>query len=85
MKTAPNDSFPDLMRWLRDFARFPACRLAAPAETLLCFAAVAAAEEARENQRFLVSSRDPAQTSAARAHALRRAQVHFKCDNSAKV
>ena len=36
-------------------------------------------------QRYLIQRRDPAQTSALRAHGLRRAQVHFKCDNSAKV
>jgi hypothetical protein len=51
----------------------------------LCFAAAAAAEEAAEQRRFLIKPRDPAQTSALRAHALRRSQVHFKCDNSAKV
>jgi hypothetical protein len=51
----------------------------------LCFAAAAAAEEAEEQRRFLIKPRDPAQTSALRTHALRRSQVHFKCDNSAKV
>lgn len=85
MKTASNDPFPAVVRWLADFARFPACRLAIPAETLLCFAAAAAAEEAQANERFLIKSRDAAQTSAARSHAIRRSQVHFKCDNSAKV
>jgi hypothetical protein len=71
--------------WLRTHARFPLSRLDSRAETLLCFAAAAAVEEAEENQRFLIKSRDPAQTSALRAHGLRRSQVHFKCDNSAKV
>jgi hypothetical protein len=52
---------------------------------VLCVAALAAADEAREAQRYLIQRRDPAQTSALRAHGLRRAQVHFKCDNSAKV
>ena len=57
----------------------------AKAETLLCFAAAAAAEEAELQRRFLIKPRDPAQTSAQRAHAMRRSQTHFKCDNSAKV
>ena len=48
-------------------------------------ASLVAAAEAEERQRFLIQRRDPAQTSALRAHGLRRSQVHYKCDNSAKV
>ncbi|MSU25320.1 MAG: hypothetical protein EXS32_16060 [Opitutus sp.] len=73
------------MRWLAAHTRFPASRLEPRAERLLCFAALAAADEAAGQRRFLIESRDPAQTSAQRAHGLRRSQVHFKCDNSAKV
>lgn len=79
------DPLRDTVRWLAANARFPASRLERHAEKLLCFAAAAAIEEAAETQRFLIKSRDPAQTSALRTHALRRSQVHFKCDNSAKV
>ncbi len=79
------DPFRDTVRWLAQHTRFPTVRLSAKAEALVCVAALAAAEEAREQQRFLIQRRDPAQTSALRAHGLRRAQVHFKCDNSAKV
>ncbi|MEO6243915.1 MAG: hypothetical protein ABIQ12_00660 [Opitutaceae bacterium] len=75
----------DVVRWLAHHAGFPARRLPASAEALVCVAAIAAAEEAQARQRFLIQSRDPAQTSAQRQHAHRRAQVHFKCDNSAKV
>lgn len=71
--------------WLATHARFPASRLEARAELLLCGAALAAAEEAEEQRRYLIERRDPAQTSALRAHAMRRSQVHYKCDNSAKV
>lgn len=85
MTALPLDPLRDTVRWLTTHTRFPASRLGRHAETLLCFAAAAAAEEAADSQRFLVKSRDPAQTSALRAHALRRSQVHFKCDNSAKV
>jgi hypothetical protein len=85
MNTLSIDPFQDTLRWLATHTRFPASRLERRAETLLCFAAIAAADEAAENQRFLIKSRDPAQTSALRTHALRRSQVHFKCDNSAKV
>ena len=85
MTTSSPDPLRDTVRWLAAHTRFPASRLTANAETLLCFAAAAAAEEAELQRRFLIKSRDPAQTSALRTHALRRSQVHFKCDNSAKV
>jgi hypothetical protein len=85
MTTSTPDPLRDTVRWLSTHTRFPASRLEPPAETLLCFAAAAAAEEAEEQRRFLIKPRDPAQTSALRTHALRRSQVHFKCDNSAKV
>jgi hypothetical protein len=85
MNTVTNDPFRDAVLWLAQNTAFPAARLPADAERLICVAALAAAEEAREQQRFLIQRRDPAQTSALRAHGLRRAQVHFKCDNSAKV
>jgi hypothetical protein len=75
----------EVVRWLAQYAGFPARRLPANAEALMCVAALAAAEEAQARQRFLIQSRDPAQTSAQRQHAQRRSQVHFKCDNSAKV
>lgn len=80
-----NEPLPDVVRWLARYAGFPARRLPAKAETVVCVAALAAAEEAQAAQRFLIQRRDPAQTSALRAHGLRRSQVHFKCDNSAKV
>lgn len=83
--SSSSDPLRDTVRWLATHTRFPASRLEKPAETLLCFVAVAAAEEEELNRRFLIKPRDPAQTSAQRAHALRRSQVHFKCDNSAKV
>lgn len=74
-----------VLRWLVAHAGFPVRRLDAKAEALVCVAALAAAEEAAEQQRFLIQRRDPAQTSALRQHAQRRSQVHYKCDNSAKV
>ena len=73
------------MRWLATHTRFPAYRLEPRAEVLLCLAALAAAEEAGERERHLVKSSDPALMSAHRTMANRRKQVHFKCDNSAKV
>jgi len=85
MSTVTSEPFGDAVRWLAQHAGFPAVRLTAEAERLVCVAALAATEEAREQQRFLIQRRDPAQTSALRAHGLRRSQVHFKCDNSAKV
>jgi hypothetical protein len=71
--------------WLAENTQFPASRLQAPAEALLCIAALVEAAEAADYERFLVQRRDGAKDSALRAHALRRSQVHFKCDNSAKV
>ncbi|HYP16617.1 MAG TPA: hypothetical protein VEQ65_05350 [Opitutus sp.] len=73
------------VRWLAAHAGFPGRRLESHAETLLCIGALAEAQEAEENARFLVQRRDGAKDSALRAHAMRRSQVHFKCDNSAKV
>ena len=85
MNAPVTDPFRSTVGWLAAHTRFPASRLEPRAETMLCVAALAAAEEADERRRFLIQSRDPAQTSALRAHGLRRSQVHFKCDNSAKV
>lgn len=73
------------VRWLAAYTRFPASRLAKGPETLLCVAALAEAEETAERERFLVQRRDGAKDAALRTHALRRSQVHYKCDNSAKV
>lgn len=81
----PSSALPEVLGWLQLHAGFPRCRLPAAAERALCVAALAAEEEAREAQRYLIQRRDPAQTAALRTHGLRRAQVHFKCDNSAKV
>jgi hypothetical protein len=85
MSSVSPDPFRDTVQWLVRHTGFPVARLPAKAEALVCVAALAAAEEAREQQRFLIQRRDPAQTSALRAHGLRRSQVHFRCDNSAKV
>jgi hypothetical protein len=80
-----SDPLRDTVRWLTTNTRFPTSRLASRAELLVCAAAIASAEEADQRQRFLIKTRDPAQTSALRTHGLRRSRVHFKCDNSAKV
>lgn len=85
MNAAISDPLRETVLWLAQNTGFPATRLSAEAEGLVCVAALAAAEEAKEQQRFLIQRRDPAQTSALKAHGLRRSQVHFKCDNSAKV
>ena len=80
-----NEPAGNVMQWLTRHAGFPTRRLSAQAERLVCVAALAAQEEAEEQRRFAIQRRDPAQTSALRAHGLRRSQVHYKCDNSAKV
>jgi hypothetical protein len=85
MTTERTNPLQQTVTWLAAHTHFPATRLDRPAETLLCVAALAAAEEAAANERFLVLRRDGAKDSALRAHALRRSQVHYKCDNSAKV
>ncbi len=85
--SSPSESEPmkSMVRWLAAHTGFPARRLSAKSEAMLCVAALAEAEEAQAGQRFLIQRRDPAQTSALRQHGLRRSRVHFKCDNSAKV
>ncbi len=84
MTPAP-DPFRDLLQWLARHTRFPAGRLPARAEALLCVASLAATEETSVQQRFGLHQRDAAQAAALRAHGLRRSRVHYKSDNSAKV
>jgi len=79
---------PSLLSWLSQQAGFPARRLPAGAELLLCLAAAAeldAEAAAPGGGAFGLPRQDAAMASAQRAHALRRSRVHFKCDNSAKV
>lgn len=83
--TAAADPSYDVLRWLSAQAGFPTRRLDTRAELLVCIGVLAAREEFEEQRRFAIERRDPAQTSALRAHGLRRSRVHFKCDNSAKV
>lgn len=80
-------TLPAFLSWLSSGTGFPRFRLPAEAERMLLVAVAAAEDEAGDaaRERFLVKTRDPARDSALRAHALRRSQVHFKCDNSAKV
>ena len=85
MNSETPDSFRATVLWLARHTDFPRSRLPAKAESLVCVAALAAEEEAAKVQRFLLQRRDPAQTAALRTLGLRRSQVHFKCDNSAKV
>jgi hypothetical protein len=80
-----NEPWHAVVHWLVHYTGFPRYRLPAKAESLVCVAALAAAEEAQAQRRFALQRRDPAQTAALRAHGLRRSQVHYKCDNSAKV
>lgn len=77
--------FSSALRWLQQHAQFPQRRLDRQAELLVLFAAAAGSGDSGRGVRFLGETRDPAQTSAMRAHGLRRSLVHFKCDNSAKV
>jgi len=85
MNTSRPEPLSDTLQWLSRHAGFPQRRLPERAEALVCISALAAAEEAAEQQRFALQRRNPAETSALKAHGLRRSQVHFKCDNSAKV
>jgi hypothetical protein len=83
----PSDPLRDTVRWLTAHARFPASRLDTKAESLLCMAALATAEEAAAlaGGRHLIQSKDVAKNAAARDYAYRRSKVHYVCDNSAKV
>ena len=84
--TAPaQNPFRQTVGWLATHTRFPLSRLEPRAETMLCMAALAAAEDADQRERHLIKSSDGAMMSAQRTMANRRKQVHFKCDNSAKV
>ncbi len=73
-------------RWLTDYAGFPARRLPASAELLLCLASLAAAEaDTAATGPKLFERRMGAESSSQRAHAMRRSRAHFKSDNGAKV
>jgi len=85
MSESATNPFQTTVGWLAAHGRFPASRLDRRAETMLCMAALAAAEEAGERERHLIKSSDTAMMAAQRTLANRRKQVHFKCDNSAKV
>lgn len=85
MNAISSDPLQQTVRWLAAHGRFPASRLARPAEALVCFAALAAAAEVEDRQRHLIKSSDGALMAAQRTMSNRRKQVHFKCDNSAKV
>ena len=85
--TAEPAALGTVIAWLARHTGFPGRRLEARAEQALCVAALAAQAEAAAatGAHGPVPSRDAAQTAALRAHGLRRSQVHYKCDNSAKV
>jgi hypothetical protein len=85
MNTSESNPMRQIVQWLIRHTGFPATRLPAKAEVMVCVAALAAIEEEESRQRFLLERRVGAETSAQRQHAQRRSQVHFKCDNSAKV
>lgn len=85
MNAQSPEPVPEIVRWLSTHAGFPSRRLDAKAVVQLCVAQLAADEEREEQARFLIERKDVGQQAALRAHGLRRAQVHFKCDNSAKV
>jgi hypothetical protein len=84
MNSAP-EPFRVVLQWLTSNASFPARRLPTQAEKLVCVAALAAAEEFEGQGRYSLQGHDSAQAAALRAHGLRRSQVHYKSDNSAKV
>lgn len=86
MKGEGAEAFRLTIGWLTRHAGFPRCRLPAKAEAMVCVAALAAEEEKEAEQaRFGLERRKPGEAAALKAHALRRTQVHYKCDNSAKV
>ena len=85
MSAPDQNPFRQTVGWLAAHTRFPASRLETRAETMLCMAALAAAEEAGDRERHLIKSSDAAMMAAQRTMANRRKLVHFKCDNSAKV
>jgi hypothetical protein len=78
------------LRWLAAHVRFPASRLSTEAESLLLLATAAQVDDAQtaanaNRGAFHIQRRDTAKDAALRAHNMRRAHAHFKCDNSAKV
>ncbi len=81
----PANPLRDTVRWLAAHARFPATRLEARPERLLCMAALAAAENEADRERFLIQSRNGAKDSALRSHNMRRSLAHYVSDNKQKT
>jgi adenylyl- and sulfurtransferase ThiI len=81
----PSNPLATTVRWLAAHARFPATRLEGRAETMLCMAALAAAESEADRERFLIQSRNGAKDSALRSHNLRRSLAHYVSDNKQKT
>lgn len=79
------DPFRRTLSWLSAYTRFPASRLEKHAEALVCLVELAAAENAPEQPRFLIKSRDGARDAALRAHNHRRSFAHDVCDNRTAV
>ena len=74
------------LRWLSEHAGFPASRLPARAELLLLLASAAEGDGAEPgSSKDILQRQRPALSVSLRAHALRRSQAHFKCDNSVNV
>jgi hypothetical protein len=81
----PNPALAKTIRWLGAHAGFPASRLAARAEILLCLAALAEADAPAPGGGFQLQRRIVPEGAALRSHALRRSHAQFKSDNSSKV
>ncbi|MBL9203146.1 MAG: hypothetical protein JNL39_21735 [Opitutaceae bacterium] len=85
MNASERQSLQEAALWMARHAGFPAVRLEPQAEALVCMALMAGREAAAQPARARFDVRSGAQRSAQKQWALRRSQVHFKCDNSAKV
>ena len=91
MADTPDALDSELLRWLHTAAGYPACRLEAKAELLVCFAAAARSEEQATMQNAAGARGRPfdpragAQRSSQRAWDINRSRVHMRCDNGAKV
>lgn len=86
MSNSSSDPLGETLRWLSRQAGFPRVRMSPAAEGMVLVAALAAGEEAAAaGRRFALERRMPGEAAALKTHVLRRTQVHYKCDNSAKV
>ena len=75
------------VRWLAQYANFPATRLPVRAELLLLIITAGEQEKValQRSPRFLVERNDKAGDASLRAYTMNRSLAHYVCNNAQKT